>query len=416
MTKQVLDIGFFSIMYSQVSGIAKAVRSLAEAIARTGHRVHIFSPKIQNGANNKPKTLFIHDVGGYRVGQDPEIILSLPIHNYFFPEHEFLDISHIMTPITIGVMGLSWSKYLGIPMVGTHHSPLAYYSSTYVPILGKLMSKTGFLWSWERHIWQKFDLISVPTPSKKQLLLKHRFFKNPIISLTNGIEDFYFQKADDTVIREKYNLGDKKILVYASRQSPEKNVEKVVKSFKRINRQVPDSHLLLVGTGPSMSSIKHKIHRLKLKNHVTQTGYVSNKELLNIYKAADVSCLYSWVEAEGLVLLEAMAQGTPSVGAAGCGIKDVIRHGKTGYLVKNFQEFEERVIQLFKDDDLRAEFSNNCKKYANMHRINEVAKIWIEIYKFTINELYPLRYYKKPKEERFQKVFEFVQKFPAISF
>ncbi|GAH56339.1 unnamed protein product, partial [marine sediment metagenome] len=127
-------------------------------------------------------------------------------------------------------------------------------------------------------------------------------------------------------------------------------------------------------------------------------------------------CLYSWVEAEGLVLLEAMAQGTPSVGANGCGIQDVIRHKKTGFLVNNLSEFEKRVIQLFKDDDLRAEFSKNCKKYVKLHRIDEVAKRWIKIYKFTINELYPLRYYKRPIEERFQKVFEFAQKTPGISF
>jgi len=415
LTKKILDIGFFSIMYSQVSGIAKAVRSLSEAIARTGHRVHIFSPKIQNG-NSKPKNLFYHDVGGYRIGHDPEIIFSLPIHNYFFPEHEFLDISHIMTPVTIGVMGLNWSKYLGIPIVGTHNSPLSYYSDIYVPIIGKIMSKTGFLWAFERHIWQKFDLVSVPTPSKKKLLLKHRFLKNPLIILTNGIEEFYFKKVDGGEIREKYNLRDKKILLYASRQSPEKNVEKIVKSFKRIHKEVPDSHLLLVGTGPSMPSIKQKIQGYKLQEHVTQTGYVSDNDLLKIYNAADISCLYSWVEAEGLVLLEAMAQGTPSVGANGCGIQDVIRHKKTGFLVNNLSEFEKRVIQLFKDDDLRAEFSKNCKNIVKLHRIDEVAKRWIKIYKFTINELYPLRYYKRPKEERFQKVFEFAQKIPGISF
>jgi 1,2-diacylglycerol 3-alpha-glucosyltransferase len=415
LPKQVLDIGFFSYMYSQVSGIAKAVRSLAAAIAKTGHRIHVFSPAIRNG-NSKPKTLFHHSIGGYRVGHDPEIILSFPIHNYFFPDQEYLDLIHIMTPVTIGLMGLNWAKYLGKAMIGTHHSPLSFYSDSYIPILGKLMNKTGFLWAWERHIWQKFDLITVPTPSKKKLLLKHRFTKTPIISLTNGIEDFYFKKVNGDEIREKYKIGDKKLLVYASRQSPEKNIEKIVKSFKEIHKTVPDSHLLLVGSGPSMESIRNRINRYRLNDCVTQTGYVSDIELLKIYKTADVTTLYSWVEAEGLVLLEAMAQGTPSVGANGCGIQDVIRHGETGYLVNNLKEFEDHVIQLFQNDDLRAEFSKNCLRYAETHRINEVAKRWIEIYKFTINELHPLRFYKKPNEDRFTKVREFVNKLPGLIF
>jgi glycogen synthase len=45
MAKQVLDIGFFSTMYSQVNGTAHAVRFLSEAIAKLGHNVHVFAPR-----------------------------------------------------------------------------------------------------------------------------------------------------------------------------------------------------------------------------------------------------------------------------------------------------------------------------------------------------------------------------------
>ncbi|GAH71120.1 unnamed protein product [marine sediment metagenome] len=63
--------------------------------------------------------------------------------------------------------------------------------------------------------------------------------------------------------------------------------------------------------------------------------------------------MWSWIEAEGLVLLEAMAQGTPSVGANACGISNIIRHGETGYLANNLDQFKDYVIKLLKDDNKR---------------------------------------------------------------
>jgi len=57
MVKQKLDIGLFSCMYSQTNGTAHSVRFLSEALANTGHNVHVFAPKIQNGYK-KPKNLY----------------------------------------------------------------------------------------------------------------------------------------------------------------------------------------------------------------------------------------------------------------------------------------------------------------------------------------------------------------------
>ena len=111
-----------------------------------------------------------------------------------------------------------------------------------------------------------------------------------------------------------------------------------------------------------------------------------------------------------------MAQGTPTVGANACGIQDVIRHGKTGYLANNLNEFTVYAIKLLKDDDLRAEMSKNCQILSNNYRHSKIARTWIKIYKFTINELCPLRYYGKDRKERVNLIKEFAHKTPRVSF
>lgn len=416
MAKDKLDIGFFTSMYSQINGTAISVRNLAEAMAKNSHHnIHVFAPEIQKPKNG-PKNLRLHSYFGAKISPKTGFVLSFPLHKYFFCNKDYLDIAHIHTHATFGSMAINWAKYLGIPMVGTHNSPLSFYTSQYIPIVGKLLSKMDWVWRYERHILDKYDLVVVPTKSKKDLLIKQRF-KEPIVCLTNGIHDIYFSELKENGIRDKYNLGDKKVLLYASRLSPEKHQISIIKTFKKIHKEVPDSHLLLVGSdGPSTDHVKKLIRKKNYKEFVSYAGRVPFNDLLKLYNTVDLSCLWSWVEAEGLVLIEAMAQGTPNVGANACGISNVIRHGETGYLANNLDDFKEKVVKLFKDDDLRAEFGENAKKVAESYRISNVARTWIKIYEFIIEELYPLRYYKKDRKYRVELVKKFVNELPIVSF
>jgi hypothetical protein len=180
MVKQTLDIGFFSSMYSQVNGTAIACKNLAEAIAKhTGHNVHVYAPGILK-PKNKPTNLHLHNFYGAQISPKTGFVLSFPIHRYFFCQRDYLDVAHIHTHASFGGLAVNWAKYLGIPMVGTHNSPLSFYTSQYIPLVGGLLSKMDWVWRYERHILDKYDLVSVPTKSKKALLRKYRF-KEPIV-------------------------------------------------------------------------------------------------------------------------------------------------------------------------------------------------------------------------------------------
>ena len=416
MVKQKLDIGFFTSMYSQVNGTAIACRNLAEAMAKyTGHNIHVFAPGIDK-PKKIPNNLHLHNFFGAKISPKTGFVLSFPIHKYFFCNHDYLDIAHIHTHASFGSMAINWAKYLGIPMTGTHNSPLSFYTAQYIPVLGKLLARMDWVWRYERHVLDKYDLVSVPTKSKKDLLRDQRF-KEPIVCLTNGISDLYFTDVKENGIRDKYNLDGKKILLYASRLSPEKHQLSIIKTFRKIQKEVPDSHLVLVGSdGPSSAHVSKLIKKKYYKDNVSYLGRVPFTDLLKLYNTADLACLWSWIEAEGLVLIEAMAQGTPCVGANAVGISNVIRHGKTGYLANNLDEFKKRVVELLKNDDLRAEMGIHSKMVAKNYKISKVAKTWLKLYKFIINELYPLRFYKKERKERVELVKEFVHKLPIVNF
>ncbi|MCP4762236.1 MAG: glycosyltransferase family 4 protein, partial [archaeon] len=273
MVKQKLDIGLFSCMYSQTNGTAHSVRFLSESLAKTGNDVHVFAPGIQED-HIKPNNLHYHDLGGARIAPKTGFVLSVPLSKMFLCQEDYLDCAHIHTHATIGSLAINWAKYLGIPMIGSHGSPLTFYAAQYVPVIGKLLTKFDFIWRYERMVLDKYDLIHVPGKSKKDQLRDQRF-KEPIVTLTNGISEWYFQDIKPNGIRDKYKLGNKKVMLYASRFSPEKHIVSIIKAFKKIHKEVPDSHLLLVGSdGPSKEPAINFIKRYKMQDYVTLAGRV----------------------------------------------------------------------------------------------------------------------------------------------
>ena len=402
-----LTIAFFSIMFREPNGTAKATRSLAFELARQGHSIEIFAPDKPKNWDDSPKTrnMTYHEQFSTRAPYKQDVRLSFPIFRAM-KEHKFpqLDVVHSETPEGLGTYGIFVAKRNSIPKTVTAHSPLFYYTKDFLGTIPSLFADP-ILYFYEPYFYNRFDLISVPTKSKG-IHLKASV-KDPIIALSNGIEDFTSKTARDR-IRDKYKVGDKKILMYVSRMSPEKNPDVVVLMFKEIHDKFPHSHLFLVGSGPELDKLKELTKTLKLEDHVTITGFVPNDELLEYYAAADVTCLWSWVEAQGLVLLEAMAQGTPSIGLNAMGIKDVIINGKTGFLVNDRSEFIEKTVEIFSDDNLRKELSKNCLIEIENHRMENIAKTWVEAYELMI-DIYPMIVARAERPHRSEVIKDFVK-------
>ncbi|MBD3210992.1 MAG: glycosyltransferase [Candidatus Lokiarchaeota archaeon] len=75
------------------------------------------------------------------------------------------------------------------------------------------------------------------------------------------------REIKESGIKEKYNLENKRILLYVSRLSPENHTIKVIKSFKNINKRIPDAHLVLVGSdSPLTRHVKNIVKKEKYKD------------------------------------------------------------------------------------------------------------------------------------------------------
>jgi 1,2-diacylglycerol 3-alpha-glucosyltransferase len=124
--------------------------------------------------------------------------------------------------------------------------------------------------------------------------------------------------------------------------------------------------LVVAGEGPAEKTLRQLAITLKIEDNVKFIGYLDrNTELNACYKSADVFVFSSKSETQGLVLLEAMAQGTPVVAIAELGTASILEEGKGAMIsTEDTAVFSEKVARLIEDRVERDELGKKAKDYA----------------------------------------------------
>ena len=121
-------------------------------------------------------------------------------------------------------------------------------------------------------------------------------------------------------------------------------------------------HLVIGGTGPEAEALKSLVKILNINNNVRLLGFVPDNEVASFFASSDIFVLPAIVdntgdtEGLGMVLLEAMANGVPTIATRVGGITDVVEDGQTGILVeqRNPNQLAEKLALLYHNPTLRA--------------------------------------------------------------
>jgi D-inositol-3-phosphate glycosyltransferase len=153
-----------------------------------------------------------------------------------------------------------------------------------------------------------------------------------------GVNMELFQPLPQNLARQKLGLTDEKIILFVGRLDPLKGADRLVEAVPYLNN-IDRLRLVLIGGDKSSRSEIEKLRQrcieLGITDKVTFRGTVRQSDLSAYYSAADVCVVPSYYESFGLVPLEALACGTPVVAADIGDVKNIIRQGKTGYIVSD---------------------------------------------------------------------------------
>ena len=139
--------------------------------------------------------------------------------------------------------------------------------------------------------------------------------KDSFIQLNNAIDAKQYQYNDETRqhIRNQLGLSDELVIGHIGRFNPQKNHPFIIDIFAAVQKQYPNSVLLLIGDDSCENGddIHRKVKSLGLDNHVKFLGVRS--DVPDLLQAMDVFLFPSLFEGFGIAALEAQAAGLPAI-------------------------------------------------------------------------------------------------------
>ena len=253
------------------------------------------------------------------------------------------------------------------------HNQKGYRLSHARSLFEKIMAIIG---NWYDYSWNinKYDQIVILTNEDKEL----NWQNNSKVSVINNPVTF------DTNIKTAL-LTNKKIIT-AGRLVYQKNHKSLINAWKIVNQKHPDWQLEIWGDGVLKNELSKLINTLGLNNKVLLMGYTN--DIISRMLQASGCVLSSLYEGISLVLIEAMSCGLPVISySCQCGPKDLIEHGKNGFLceVNDETKLAEYICSIIEDDKLRIRMGQASKKKSEEFRIEKIATQWTNLFQTLIN-------------------------------
>ena len=309
------------------NGVAAVVSLYVRELAERGHDVHVLT---YEHPRRTERMRAVHEIpawtgmhGEFEVGP----VWRLPDS---VRERRF-DVVHVHHPVLLGAAGVRFGAESGSPVVFTCHSNHTDYLDEYG--WGLLKPFKGALAALIAGVVNRCDVALAPST--------HVAAEMERWGVVTDIE--MLEAAADTTrvppmpreqARATLGLGhDEHVVLYVGRISKEKRVDRLVEEFALAAREVPGARLVLAGDGDQAHAVHARARALGVDDAVTALPGLDGEALGAWYSAADVLTSASRSETGPLIVVEAMACGTPSVAYDAPGFEDRIDEGVNGLLV-----------------------------------------------------------------------------------
>lgn len=377
-----MKILFISDVYfPRINGVSTSIETFRNELRALGHTVHLIAPDYLSPSSDETDILRIPS---WNVPLDPEdrfMSYSRVMKNLEKFRNEQYDIIHIQTPFVAHYLGIKLSKLLDIPCIETYHTFFEEYLYHYVPVVPKkLMRMVAQRFS--RHQGNSLNGMVVPSHPMLGILRNYGITTHAEV-IPTGIEPDSFVPGDRALFRKNYNIPqDRPVLLFVGRVAHEKNIGFLLKVLAHVKLSIPDILFVIAGEGPAREPLEKETKQLGLGDNVMFIGYLDrHTELNSCYRSADIFIFSSRTETQGLVLLEAMAQGVPVISTAELGTRDVLKEGQGAWIAQEeLTDFSTKVIKMLGNAEVRKELSVTGRNYALSWSASKQAERMLDFY------------------------------------
>ncbi|MGX0909849.1 N-acetyl-alpha-D-glucosaminyl L-malate synthase BshA [Staphylococcus caprae] len=337
--------------YPSMGGSGIIATELGIKLAERGHDIHFITSNIPFRIRKPLPNITFHqvEVNQYAVFQYPpyDITLSTKISDVI-QEYD-LDILHMHYAVPHAVCGI-----LAKQMSGKDVKIMTTLHGTDITVLGydhslKNAIKFGI---------EESDIVTSVSRSLAQQTYEIIDTDKEIVPIYNFVRENEFPTCHNEELKESYSIApEEKVLIHVSNFRKVKRIDTIIETFAKVRERIP-SKLILLGDGPELLDMRQKARDLDVEEHVLFLG--KQNDVSAFYQLSDLVLLLSEKESFGLTLLEAMKTGVLPIGTNAGGIKEVIKHEETGYIVDigDSEQAAQYAIRLLEDEALYTEMQS----------------------------------------------------------
>lgn len=253
-----------------------------------------------------------------------------------------------------GWAGQKIAEELGIPHVHTPHSLGAWKQANMGADMDEADMETTYRMeeriSKEFRVYQTCDHIIATTEPQLELLQElYDVLERHISVVPPGMdEDSFFpvRQQEQAKLREKHGIQEKDVLILG-RMAHNKGYDLLIEALPTLFALVPDARLIAAVGGDEsaqddagVAALKEQAQALGVADKIKWVQYVPDDELPEYYQAATVFALPSRYEPFGMVAIEAMACGTPTIVTVHGGLFELLNFGEHGLYADPFRPVE----------------------------------------------------------------------------
>ncbi len=322
---------FADSFYPTIDGAVVSMETQARGLEARGHEVVMFAPDTPKRLKmDRPVHYF--PSFAFRSYTDYRIVWAAP-RMMECVRKEKVDVLHCHGLASMAILSLTVARALNIPHVLTFHTmaneAVKYYS--FVPLREDMM--VPMVWIYLRNLLRRPEVVIAPSAPVRDELVENRIKMKACEVVPTGIDIQRFTpKNHDSAFLERWGLNGNRVILHVGRLSFEKRLDIVLNAIADLRKEEPDLRLLVAGKGPASDHYQRLAESLGIKDRVVFTGFLPDDDLPKAYASCDMLAIASTFETQGLVVLEAMASGTPVAGIRSRAIPEFVKEGKNGCL------------------------------------------------------------------------------------
>lgn len=349
-------------------GVQECIFAIEAELIKRGHHAVIITPQPRNYEGPTPDNIiFLGGSTDFRSPFHTTAQLSATVNIDRLEEvleQEQFDLLHFHEP-WVPIVSRQILSRSNTVNVATFHAKLP----------DSVMSKTieRVITPYTKSILKYLDaLTAVSEPAAEYV---RQLTKQPIEIIPNGIDLTKYKPKRSSAMSAP-------TIFYVGRLEKRKGVKYLLMAFQKLQEQMPSVQLIIAGEGPERVRLEQMVEELNL-HHVDFLGYIEESEKIHLMQSVDLFCAPAmYGESFGIVLLEALACGTPIVAGSNPGYASVLQERGSLGLVnpRDTDDFARKLQLMLTDEELRKHWKSWAAKYVKQFDYGIIVDKYEQLY------------------------------------